>query len=62
MSFDRAQGMQALTYLAMVFFVAGGLVSARYRRHMRWAAIGLYGLAVAAALVMAALWLLGIQG
>ncbi len=56
---DQTQAIQALTYLVMAFFVAGAVVSARYRRQMRWAAIGLYAVAMALALVGAAVWLVG---
>jgi hypothetical protein len=59
---DRGQALQALTYLVMVFFVGGGVVSARYRRGMRGAAIGLYGIGGALALVWVAVWLFGVRG
>jgi hypothetical protein len=57
MNLDRMQAIQALSYLVMAFFVAGGIVSARWRRQMRWAAIGLYGVAVVLALVAVGIWL-----
>lgn len=60
MDLDQGQTIQALTYLAMAFFVGGGLVSARYRRQMRWAAIALYAAALAAALIGVGVWLRGI--
>lgn len=59
MHLDRAQLMQALSYIIIVLFLSGGLVSARYRRQMRWAAIGLYAAAVALALVWVGMWLAG---
>jgi hypothetical protein len=59
MGLDRTQAMQALTYLVMACFVAGGVVSARYRRRMRAAAIALYGVAAALALTEVAVWLVG---
>ncbi|HEY1795479.1 MAG TPA: hypothetical protein VGG57_05115 [Stellaceae bacterium] len=62
MNFDRAQGLQALSYLVMAFFVAGGVVSGRWRRRMKWAAIALYGAGVALALVWVGVWFFGIQG
>jgi hypothetical protein len=58
MNLDRAQAIQALSYVVMALFLAGGLVT-RYRRQFRWAAIGLYGVAVAIALVAVGLWLAG---
>lgn len=54
---DRVQAIQALTYLVAALFLSGGLVSARYRRRFRWAAIGLYGVAMALALVEVGVWL-----
>lgn len=62
MSFDRAGALQALSYLVMAFFVAGGVVSARWRRPVRWAAIALYAAGMAAALVWVGVWLFGIHG
>lgn len=56
---DRAEAMQALSYLVMALFVAGGVVTARYRRQFKWAAIGLYGVGVAVALLWVAVWLAG---
>lgn len=61
MDFDQGQAIQALLYLVMALFVAGGFVSARYRRQFRWATIGLYGVAVALALVAVGLWAFGIR-
>ena len=62
MNLDRTQMLQALSLAVMACFVAGGMVAARWRRPMRWAAVGLYGLALVLALVEVAVWLLGIQG
>ena len=56
---DRVEAIQALTYLVIALFVSGGLVSARYRRQFRWAAIGLYGAAMALALAAVGMWLAG---
>jgi hypothetical protein len=56
---DQTRAIQALSYLVMALFVAGGLVSARYRRQFRWVAIGLYGVAMALALVAVGIWLMG---
>lgn len=54
---DQGEAVQALAYLVMALFVAGGVVSARYRRQFRWAAIGLYGVAMALALAAVGMWL-----
>jgi hypothetical protein len=51
--------MRALSYAVMALFVAGGVVAARYRQRFKWAAIGLYGIGVAAALLWVAVWLAG---
>jgi hypothetical protein len=59
MGFDRAQAVGALSYLVIAFFLAGGVVSARYRRPLRWAALGLYGVAMALALAAVGMWLAG---
>ena len=59
LDFDRARFLQALTYLVIVLFLAGGFVSARYRRGLRWVTIGLYLAAVAMVLVWIGLWLAG---
>jgi hypothetical protein len=56
---DRNQMVQGLMYLAMALFVSGALVSSRHRRTVRWAAIGLYGAAVAVVLVWVGVWLWG---
>lgn len=51
--------VQGLMYLAMALFVSGALVSARYRRTVKWTAIGLYGAAVAVVLVWIGVWMWG---
>ncbi|HEX3884962.1 MAG TPA: hypothetical protein VHW66_20075 [Stellaceae bacterium] len=56
---DRERLVQGLMYLAMALFVSGALVSARHRRTVRWAAIGLYGAAVVVVLVWIGVWLAG---
>jgi len=56
---DRVQAMQALTYVVMALFITSGVVSARYRRQMGWAAFGLYGVAAVVALVWVGAWLAG---
>jgi hypothetical protein len=59
LSLDRTQTIQMLFYLVAALFVAGGVVSARYRQPFRRLAIGLYGAAVALALVWVGVWLFG---
>jgi hypothetical protein len=57
---ERAETLQALFYLAIALFLAGGLVSARHRRQLKWAAIALYGLGMALALAWVGAWFFGI--
>jgi hypothetical protein len=58
--FDRQRLFSALILVIMALFVASGLPpAARWRGPLQFAAIGAFLIAVAAALVEIALWLIG---
>jgi hypothetical protein len=56
---DRARLVSALTYLVMALFVATGVVSLRYHRSMRGAAVFLYLALLVGVLAWVALWAAG---
>jgi hypothetical protein len=56
---DRTRLVSALTYLFMALFVTSGIVSFRYRRSMRGAAIFLYLALLVGVLAWIALWAAG---
>ena len=61
-AFERQQMLAALTFLVMALFVASGYPpAARWRREIRIAAIALFFVAIAAALIEIAIWLSGQQ-
>ena len=55
--FDIAQLLAVLQYLAILFFVAGGVPLLAGRRQLRRLALLAYGCAVAAALAWTVVWL-----
>ncbi len=57
---DQSRLLSALTYAAIALFLAVGIVSARYRRGLRRAAIIAYLATLAVALAAAAAWVIGI--
>jgi uncharacterized membrane protein len=54
---DQNRAMGVLFYLAVLMFVVAGLPALRWRRRLQRGAIAVYLLALAAVLVLVALWL-----
>ena len=60
LAFDNGRALSALVLLATALFLLSGRMPGRAARMARYAAVAVYGLLVAGALVAVGLWLLGV--